>query len=73
MAAFYAMPRGQSQSVFLTTRLCGAALRETSAPVAFLLNETDDLAQIEQGIELGFNAVMVEGDFLRTGRLPAAS
>jgi fructose/tagatose bisphosphate aldolase len=43
--------------------LC-TALRESSAPVAFLLNETDDLAQIEQGIELGFNAVMVEGDFL---------
>src|SRR5438874_12780051 len=34
------------------------ALRESSVPVAFLLNETDDLAQIEEGIELGFNAVM---------------
>jgi ketose-bisphosphate aldolase len=38
----------------------GTALRQSSAPVAFLLNETDDLAQIEEGIELGFNAVMVE-------------
>src|SRR5436190_14854370 len=36
------------------------ALRRSSEPVAFLLNETDDLAQIEEGIELGFNAVMVE-------------
>jgi ketose-bisphosphate aldolase len=43
--------------------LC-AALRESSAPVAFLLNETDDLEQIEEGIQLGFNAVMVESDFL---------
>jgi fructose-bisphosphate aldolase class II len=42
------------------------ALRETSVPVAFILNETDDLAQIEEGLELGFNAVMVE-----SGRLGA--
>ncbi len=41
-----------------------AALRESTAPVAFLLNETDDPEQIEQGILLGFNAVMVESDFL---------
>jgi fructose-bisphosphate aldolase, class II len=40
------------------------ALVESSAPVAFILNETDDLAQIEEGIELGFNAVMVESDYL---------
>jgi fructose/tagatose bisphosphate aldolase len=41
----------------------GTALRESSVPVAFLLNETDNLEQIEEGIDLGFNAVMVESDF----------
>lgn len=38
----------------------GAVLRESAAPVAFLLNETDDLAQIKRAIHLGFNAVMVD-------------
>ena len=33
-------------------------------PVAFLLNETDSFAQIEDGIALGFNAVMVENEVL---------
>lgn len=33
-------------------------------PIAFLLNETDSLAQIEDGIALGFNAVMVENEAL---------
>jgi ketose-bisphosphate aldolase len=42
----------------------GHALAAVSVPVAFLLNETDDLAQIRYGIELGFNAVMVESDHL---------
>ncbi len=37
-----------------------AAVRASSVPVAFLLNETDDLAQIEEGISAGFNSVMVE-------------
>jgi ketose-bisphosphate aldolase len=37
-----------------------AAVRASSVPIAFLLNETDDLAQIEEGIEAGFNSVMVE-------------
>jgi ketose-bisphosphate aldolase len=41
-----------------------AALDRAKVPVAFLLNETDSLAQIEQGIALGFNAVMVENEFL---------
>jgi ketose-bisphosphate aldolase len=41
-----------------------AALQTSSCPVAFILNETDDLAQIEEGHSLGFNTVMVEGDFL---------
>jgi ketose-bisphosphate aldolase len=40
------------------------ALEESSVPAAFILNETDDLAQIEHGIGLGFNAVMVESDYL---------
>lgn len=38
----------------------GLAVRESTIPAAFLLNETDSVAQIEQAIELGFNAVMVE-------------
>jgi len=42
----------------------GQALKAAPVPVAFLLNETDDVGQIRQGIELGFNAVMVEGDHL---------
>jgi ketose-bisphosphate aldolase len=37
-----------------------AAVRASTVPVAFLLNETDDLAQIEEGIHAGFNSVMVE-------------
>jgi ketose-bisphosphate aldolase len=37
-----------------------AAVRASSVPVAFLLNETDDLAQIQEGIRAGFNSVMVE-------------
>ena len=41
------------------------ALEESSVPVAFILNETDDLAQIEEGMDLGFNAVMVESDYLQ--------
>lgn len=47
---------------------CRTALQESSVPIAFLLNETDDLAQIEEGIELGFNAVMVESDYLEPDR-----
>jgi ketose-bisphosphate aldolase len=37
-----------------------AAVRASTAPIAFLLNETDDLAQLEEGIGAGFNSVMVE-------------
>ncbi len=40
------------------------ALRESPIPAAFLLNETDDLPQIVRGIDLGFNAVMVENERL---------
>ena len=42
----------------------GLALRKSSVPVAFLLNETDSLEQIEEGIGLGFNSVMVENEHL---------
>src|SRR5713226_6506128 len=38
----------------------GLAVRESTVPAAFLLNETDSISQIERAIELGFNAVMVE-------------
>lgn len=41
-----------------------AALAVSAVPTAFILNETDDLAQIEEGLEHGFNAVMVEIDAL---------
>ena len=40
------------------------ALRKASVPVAFLLNETDSLSQIEEAISLGFNCVMVENESL---------
>src|SRR5690242_16498084 len=54
-------PRPERLSYYAGLRL---ALEESSIPVAFILNETDDFAQIEEGIELGFNAVMVESDYL---------
>jgi ketose-bisphosphate aldolase len=38
------------------------ALERSSAPAAFLLNESDDLAQIEEAMELGFNGVMPESE-----------
>ena len=41
-----------------------AALNRARVPVAFLLNETDSFDQIEHGIALGFDAVMVENEFL---------
>ncbi len=40
------------------------ALQRTDVPAAFLLNETDSLAQIDRAIELGFNAVMLENENL---------
>jgi fructose-bisphosphate aldolase class II len=42
----------------------GLAVREAAVPVAFLLNETDSLSQIARGLDLGFNAVMVESAHL---------
>jgi ketose-bisphosphate aldolase len=40
------------------------ALHESSVPVSLILNETDDLDQINEGLEQGFNAVMVENNAL---------
>jgi ketose-bisphosphate aldolase len=37
------------------------AICQSRVPIAFLLNETDNLSQISLALELGFNAVMVEG------------
>jgi fructose-bisphosphate aldolase, class II len=42
----------------------GLAIRESTVPVSFLLNESDDFDQIQKGIELGFNSVMVESHYL---------
>src|SRR5215472_11237307 len=42
----------------------GLPLRHSGLRAAFLLNETDDLKQIERGLELGFNAVMVDNERL---------
>ncbi len=44
-----------------------AALAASAVPTAFILNETDDLAQMQEGLEQGFNAVMVESDLLAPG------
>lgn len=41
-----------------------AAVRASSVPIAFLLNETDDLDQVREGIAAGFNSVMVENEHL---------
>jgi fructose/tagatose bisphosphate aldolase len=40
------------------------ALERAKVSVAFLLNESDSLEQIREGIDLGFNAVMPESDNL---------
>jgi fructose-bisphosphate aldolase class II len=41
-----------------------AALSRAKIPVTFLLNESDSLEQIEQAIDLGFDAVMPENEDL---------
>ena len=41
-----------------------AALARATVPVTFLLNESDSIEQIEQAIELGFDAVMPENEDL---------
>lgn len=40
----------------------GLALRDCPVPVSFLLNESDDFAQIQEAIGAGFNAVMVDNE-----------
>ena len=40
------------------------ALERSPAPAAFLLNESDDLEQIREAVDLGFNAVMPENEGL---------
>src|SRR5579872_2985091 len=40
------------------------ALESAKVPVAFLLNESDDMQQIREAIALGFNAVMPESEGL---------
>src|SRR5258705_11103946 len=42
----------------------GLAVSKSPVPIAFLLNETDSLPQIEEAIELGFNSIMVESPHL---------
>jgi ketose-bisphosphate aldolase len=40
------------------------ALETAKVPVAFILNESDDLEQIREAIDLGFNAIMPESEGL---------
>ncbi|MCI0420047.1 MAG: class II fructose-bisphosphate aldolase [Acidobacteria bacterium] len=41
-----------------------STVRNASVPVSLILNESDDFSQIASGINLGFNAVMVESHHL---------
>jgi fructose-bisphosphate aldolase class II len=41
-----------------------STVRSASVPVSLILNESDDFSQIALGIDLGFNAVMVESHYL---------
>ncbi len=41
-----------------------SAVHGSSVPLSLILNESDSLGQIERGLELGFNAVMVENHHL---------
>jgi ketose-bisphosphate aldolase len=49
----------------------GLAVSKASVPIAFLLNETDSLSQIEEGIELGFNSIMVESPHMSSDKYRA--
>ena len=42
----------------------GLALQDSPVPVSFLLNESDSFDQIQEAIDLGFNAVMVDNENL---------
>jgi fructose-bisphosphate aldolase class II len=41
-----------------------STVRNASVPISLILNESDDFSQIALGIDLGFNAVMVESHHL---------
>jgi ketose-bisphosphate aldolase len=56
--------RAQQEDLTLYASMGLAALRRSNIPAALLLNESDNLAQIEEGIGLGFNAVMAENEHL---------
>lgn len=56
--------RAEREDLSVYAGLGLAALRSSGVPAALLLNETDDYAQIEEGINLGFNSVMVENEHL---------
>jgi ketose-bisphosphate aldolase len=60
-----ARPKPERLAYYAGLRL---ALERSSVPAAFILNETDDLAQIQEGMKLGFNAIMVESDYLEPGK-----
>ncbi len=55
--------RQKAENLAYYTGFC-QALNMAKVPVAFILNESDDLAQIRAAIELGFNAVMPENEGL---------
>lgn len=55
--------RAENLAYYASFRL---ALEQAPVPVAFLLNESDSLAQIEEAVRLGFNAVMPENEGLDT-------
>lgn len=56
-----ARPHPESLAYYACVR---PVLEHSSVPVSFLLNETDSLEQIKEGLRLGFNAVMPESEGL---------
>jgi ketose-bisphosphate aldolase len=61
---FLAHPRRNEPEDLRFYSCLAPILQESSVPAAFLLNESEDVAQIEQSIRLGFNSVMVENEHL---------
>jgi ketose-bisphosphate aldolase len=53
--------RGRAENLAFYAGL-GSALAKARVPAALLFNESADLAQMEEAIELGFNAMMVENE-----------
>ena len=58
------MPLGKNRKNMVYYACFRKALEMAKIPVAFILNESDDLGQIRTAIELGFNAVMPENEGL---------